>query len=179
MNPSPAANDWPFSLKDHATIHIRRLVTDDYDAVVRLAIALTDRERYLRFFTTHPGYLDEWARSLTEPGDPEQYALGAYEGDMLVGVANYNKTNRPGSAEASVVVAHDQHDRGVGTALLQVLAVVARRDGIHHLVADVLAENHSMQRVVADAGWACSHRQDGCIVCYDVDLDQPDVDQPD
>jgi GNAT superfamily N-acetyltransferase len=179
MNPPRAEHDWSFTLRDHANIHVRRLVTEDYDAVVRLTISLTDRERYLRFFTTHPSHLDEWARSLTELDDPEQLALGAFDGDMLVGVANYNRSNRPEIAEASVVVAHDQHDRGVGTALLQALAVVARGNGVRHLVADVLAENHSMQRVVADAGWSCSHRQDGCIICYDVDLEQQGLEHRD
>ena len=174
MSPSRAVDDWTFKLKDHARIHIRRLETDDYDAVVRLTLALTDRERYLRFFTTHPSYLDDWARSLTDPDDPGQGAVGAFEDDMLVGLANYNKTTRPRFAEASVVVAHDQHERGVGTALLRVLGLVARRNGIHHFVADVLAENHSMQKVVADAGWSCNCRQDGCVLCYDVDLDRLD-----
>jgi GNAT superfamily N-acetyltransferase len=171
MSTSRAEHDWPFTLKDHAVIHVRRLTADDYDAVVRLAIALTDRERYLRFFTAHPSYLDHWARSLTDPGDPDQHAVGAFEDDTLVGVANYNRTSQSGCAEASVLVAHDQHDRGVGTALLNVLGLVARGHGIHHLVADVLTDNHEMQRVLADAGWSRSCRQDGCILCYDVDLD--------
>jgi GNAT superfamily N-acetyltransferase len=163
-----------FTLKDHAVIHVRGLVVDDYDAVVRLAIALDDRERHLRFCSTHPSYLDDWARSLTDPADRDQHALGAFEGDMLVGLANYHDTSPPGGAEASVVVAHDQHDRGVGTALLRVLGQVAHRDGVHHLVADVLAENRPMQRVVADMGWSCSCRQDGCKLFYDIDLDRTD-----
>ena len=55
------------TLLDGATVTIRRLGPDDYDAVVSLAITLSDEERYLRFFTVHPTYIGEWALSLTAP----------------------------------------------------------------------------------------------------------------
>lgn len=59
-----------FRLKDEACVEIRRLAIPDYAAVVLLSETLTEHERYLRFFTMHPGYLDEWARSLTEQRGP-------------------------------------------------------------------------------------------------------------
>jgi hypothetical protein len=90
---------------------------------------------------------------------------------MMVGLANYVATAQSGRAEVSVVVAHEQHERGVGTALLRILGLLARDNGIHHLEAFVLAENHSMQRMVAEAGWPCSCARDGLVLCYDVDLD--------
>jgi hypothetical protein len=66
-----------FCLKDEACVEIRRLAIPDYDAVVRLSETLTEHERYLRFFTMHPGYLDEWARSLTEQRE-DLFAIGAF-----------------------------------------------------------------------------------------------------
>jgi RimJ/RimL family protein N-acetyltransferase len=158
-------------LRDGAVVQVRRLDGDDYDAIVRLCETLTDRERYMRFFTTHPGYLDEWAHSLIQPSGRDRLTIGAFEDDALLGVANYVATNEPGRAEVSVLVAHEQHERGVGTALLQILGPIARSNGIHHLVADVLAENHSMQRVIADAGWPCSCHRDAFVMAYDIDLD--------
>ena len=44
----------------------------------------------------------------------------------------------------AVVVAHNEHLRGVGTALLRQLAEIATKNGLHHLFAEVLAENHLM-----------------------------------
>jgi GNAT superfamily N-acetyltransferase len=153
-------------------VNVRRLRVDDYDAVVRLAEALDQRERYLRFFTAHPTHLDDWARSLTGSRDCVQQTVGAFEDGMLLGLADYAVTAQPGSAEVSVVVAHEQHERGVGTALLRVLGLIAHANGIHHLVADVLAENYLMRKVVADVGWPCSCHREDFVMCYDVDLDR-------
>ena len=87
----------------------------------------------------HPTYIGEWALSLTSPAEGV-VALGAFETGKLIGVANYvEMKHQPGWAEIAAVVAHDQHERGVGTALLRELGHIARGAGQHHFVADVLA----------------------------------------
>src|SRR5215213_6425343 len=73
--------------------------------------------------------------------------------EEVVGVANYFTCKPPDYAEVAVVVAHNQHLRGVGTALLRQLGLVARQNGLHHFVADILAENYPMLQVMSDAGW--------------------------
>ena len=78
-------------------------------------------------------------------------ALGAFEAGTLIGVANYAMCGKPAIADVAVVVAHENHLCGVGTALLRRLARVARDKGIQHLVADVLASNHVMFKVLHDA----------------------------
>lgn len=172
--PGPASVTSPTSatLVDGATVELRRLGPDDYDALVELALTLTDRERYLRFFTLRPACLDEWARSLAAcSSDDDQYALGVFEDGSLIATANYVMTSQPGCAEVSVVVAHLQHDRGIGTAVLQSLGIIAHRRGIRHFVADVLAENHPLRKVVVDAGWPCTWHRDGSVYTIDLDLD--------
>ena len=108
------------TLVDGESVTIRRLNPDDYDAVVALAIGLSEEERYLRFFTGHPTYIGDWALSLTAPAEGV-VALGVFESGELIGVANYSELSQPGYAEIAVVVAHEQHERGVGTALLRAL----------------------------------------------------------
>jgi len=89
---------------------------------------------------------------MTEPSDT-YYALGAFGSGELLGVAShYVETATTGRAEVVVVVAHSQHLRGVGTALLCRLAVIAQERGGHHFVAEALAENHPMHRVSTDSG---------------------------
>jgi RimJ/RimL family protein N-acetyltransferase len=149
-------------LRDGAVADLRRLSASDYDAVVRLSEALTGRERYLRFFQVRPGRLDQWARSLTEP-PADLFAMGVFEDGDLIGVGNFALTSTPGSAEIAVLVAHEQHDRGVGTALLEALGDQARDQGVQRFVADVLAENHSMLRVLSDAGWPCTLHLNGWV----------------
>ena len=157
-------------LLDGAVISLRRLTPDDGDDVVSLYEALSDEECYFRFFALHPAHLHAWARSITEGGD-NRYALGAFDSDRLVGVANYVACTDPGFAEVAVVVAHSEHLRGVGTALLRRLGEIARRNGIHHFVADVLAENHPMLRVLSDGGWPCTRHLDGSVLSVEIDLD--------
>ena len=152
---------------------IRRLNPDDHDAVVSLAMGLSDEERYLRFFTLHPTHVGEWALSLTAPADGV-VALGVFESGELIGVANYAELSRPGCAEIAVVVAHEQHERGVGTALLRALGHLARSAGQHRFVADVLFENYAMRRVIRDAGWPTTQHRDGSVVSVEVNLDDID-----
>lgn len=150
---------------------IRALDADDYDAVIRLASELNATERYLRFFTRYPPYIGEWALSLTSPSDGV-VAIGAFESGELTGVANYAELPKAGYAEIAVLVAHEQHQRGIGTALLKALGLRARRDGLHHLVADVLIENTAMRQVIRDVAWAVDERRDGDVLRLDVDLDK-------
>jgi len=175
--PAPAGADLPVcaTLIDGATVQIRTLDPGDYDALVELLMTLTDRERYMRFFTMNPACLNEWARSLVIPND-DQYVLGVFEDHTLIATANYVMTSQPGCAEVSVLVAHLQHERGVGTALLRTLGLAAHRKGIRHFVADVLAENYSLHKVVVDAGWPCTWHRDGAVFTLDLDLTAADSD---
>lgn len=157
------------SLRDGGTVLLRRLEPADVDAVMALHRTLSDRERYMRFFTMHPAYLKTVADKLTE-GRGEDYALGAFESGTLVGVANYMRCGRPATAEVAVVVAHDDHLRGVGTALLRRLAQIARDSGIQYLVADVLTRNHLMFKVLHDAGLRPEARHIDDVVHLDIDL---------
>lgn len=157
-------------LLDGATVSIRRLGRDDYDSVVQLAAGLTGEERYLRFFTVHPTYIDDWALSLTTPADGI-VALGGFEGQDLIGVANYAELPQRGDAEIAVVVAHEQHERGVGTLLLRALGRIARDAGQHRFVADVLIENLAMRRVLREGGLPMIQHHDGAVIRIEIDLD--------
>lgn len=157
------------TLRDGVVVTLRRLSATDFDSVVELADSLSEDERYLRFFTVHPNYVAAWAQSLTRPA-AGLVALGAFDHDELVGVANYAPSSEPAQAEIAVVVAHYQHDRGVGTALLRELIRLARLDGQRHLVADVLAENNAMRRVIIDSQIPVTWHRDGSVFSIDVDL---------
>jgi RimJ/RimL family protein N-acetyltransferase len=158
------------TLIDGAEATLRILGPEDYDAVVSLAVCLSAEERYQRFFTVHPTYIGEWALSLTKPAKGI-VALGAFESGELIGVANYAELTRPSECEIAVVVAHEQHERGVGTALLKALGHVARDGGQHRFVADVLFENYAMRRVLHDVGWPMIQHRDGSVLTVDLDID--------
>ncbi|WP_454561348.1 N-acetyltransferase family protein [Mycobacterium haemophilum] len=158
------------TLRDGTTVQLRRLNDADFDAVIALHDTLTDRELYLRFFTMHPAYLKTLAHKLTECNDKD-YALGAFESGKLIGVANYVVCGKPATAEVAIAVAHNDHLRGVGTALLRRLAQIARANGILHLVADIWATNDLMFKVLRDAGLRPRHNEySNGVVHLEVDL---------
>jgi L-amino acid N-acyltransferase YncA len=158
------------TVRDGAAVSLRRLEPTDIDAVIALHDALSERDRYLRFFTMHPAHLKNLADKLTD-GNSQNYALGAFESGTLIGVASYAMCAKPATADVAVVVAHEDHLRGVGTALLRRLTQIARDNGIQRLVADVLATNHLMFKVLHDAGLHPQHKcYDSGVVHFDIDL---------
>jgi GNAT superfamily N-acetyltransferase len=154
---------------DGRVLSLRRLGADDTEAIVALHQHLTDYDRYFRFFTLHPVDLDKLVGELIEPAIG-QYALGACDGDRLIGVANYTVCEDPREAEIAIAVAHEDHLRGVGTALLRRLAHIARTHGIRRFVADILANNHLMLKVLSDFGWPCKHLTSGAIRHLEIEL---------
>jgi len=142
-------------LLDGRVVSLRCLGADDTEAVTALHQHLSDHDRYFRFFTLRPVQLPELVGKLTTPADG-LCAIGAFDADRLIGVAHYVLVrDDPKAAELAIVVAHEDHSLGVGTALLKQLARIARAHGIERFIADVLGENHLMLMVVFDLGWRC------------------------
>jgi len=154
-------------------VSLRRLVPDDAETVLALHQHLSDHDRYFRFFTLQRTPLHELVGKLTER-TADVYALGAFDADRLIGVAHYTVVEDPGAAEIAIVVAHEDHSRGVGTALLKHLAPIARAHGIGRFTADVLGENHLMLTVFFDLGWPCKPSDYGSIRHLEIELPEFD-----
>jgi GNAT superfamily N-acetyltransferase len=156
-------------LLDGRPVSLRRLGADDAEAVAALHQHLSDHDRYLRFFTLSTVRLDELVSKMVEPATG-QYALGAFDGDRLIGIANYAVADDPTVAEIAIVVARGEHLHGVGTALLGHLAQIAESHGIQRFVADILPENHLMLKVLFDFGWPYKRLTSGPIRHLEIEL---------
>ena len=157
------------TLLDGAVMLLRRLDAHDAKAVEAFHSDLTDRDRYWRFFVIHPGFLHTFASKLVE-NNPTNYAIGAFEAGRLIGVANYIRSNDPEVADVAIAVAHEDHLRGVATAMLRHLGEVARSNGIRYFVADILAENHALLNVLRDADWPYERISTNTVLHIRVDL---------
>jgi GNAT superfamily N-acetyltransferase len=166
-------------LLDGRLVSLRALRGADAEAVLALHRHLSDHDRYFRFFTVQPVPLRELAGTLTEPATG-RCAVGAFDGDRLIGMAHYTVEDATADedvtdddvtvAEVAIVVAHEDHSLGVGTALLKQLGSIARAHGIRRFVADVLGENHLMLTVFFDLGWHCDPSDFGSIRRIEIDL---------
>src|SRR5439155_19092684 len=143
----PASSGHDALAADGRIVRIRPVASRDADALRLLYTHAGERSLYLRFFTAGHGQIDDEVRRLTRPPAADHLALVALDGDALVGVASYERTDRRSQAEFAVLVADAQHGRGIGTLLLEDLAGCARAAGIAELVGDVLPANAAMLRV--------------------------------
>ncbi len=115
--------------------------------------------RRLRFFS---GGVDIGsAARLAATADSRHYGLIAHDEEgVLVGHATYVKLDET-RAEVAVEIADYLHGRGLGTILMERLAIVAERNGITHFVAEVLCENRAMLDVFREGFDARVIRQEG------------------
>ncbi|BAX92946.1 GNAT family N-acetyltransferase [Mycobacterium shigaense] len=170
MSDQPAEFAATARLLDGRRITLRRLGADDADAILALHQHLSDRDRYFRFFTLNPIDLRQLITKMTEPAQG-WYALGAFDGHRLIGVANYVVTpDDPQVAEIAATVAHENHSLGAGTALLEHLARIARTDEVKRFVADVLCVNDLMLKVLADIGLPCTSTDYGTVRHLEIEL---------
>jgi acetyl coenzyme A synthetase (ADP forming)-like protein len=111
---------------------------------------------------------------MTAPGSKDGAALAALlrDGDAehIVGVAEIcgaprvGRDDRPRRAEFAVAVADEFQGRGIGTLLLERLAVIGRAAGFTELEADVLGDNHAMRDVFRDSGFTMTSTRDGGVM---------------
>src|SRR5581483_5368435 len=144
-------------LRDGSTLRLRPPARDDGDALVAFLAELSEESRYRRFHGfTVPG--PDLVAGWLEPDWHERGALlgthaTADDGDRVVAVGNYVRLRDATAAEAAFVVADAFQGRGVGTRLLEQLAVRAGAVGIRRFVASVQAENRPMLDVFQEAGF--------------------------
>jgi RimJ/RimL family protein N-acetyltransferase len=123
--------------------------------VQRLLQGLSDRSRWLRFFSACPNLVQavHWA---TEVDNDHRYGLVATadRDGRVVGHAGFEREpDRPERAEVALEIADAMQGKGLGTALLCQLAEAAKKMGIQVFDAEVLPENHTMLQVLRDCSY--------------------------
>jgi RimJ/RimL family protein N-acetyltransferase len=142
-------------LRDGSIVHVSPAKPADAPAVRLLLNGLSDRSRWLRFFSAFPD-LAKAARWATEVDNGRRYGLVATtERDgRIVGHAGLERgSDRPERAEVALEIADAMQGKGLGTVLLCRLADAANELGIQVLVAEVLSENRQMIRVLRDCDY--------------------------
>ena len=140
-------------LIDGATIEIRAVRPDDFDAVRDVHAKMSPDNLYLRFFSMSPLAAEREARRICREPAPDHAALLALLDGEVVGCGTYERAGAGSlSAEVAFTVADDLQNRGIGMLLLEHLVSLARGRGFRAFTAETLSENAAMLRVFADAG---------------------------
>ena len=141
---------------DGGTLHLRPIRPDDADRLVSLHSRLSERTRYLRYFTAYPQIPRRDLHRFTHVDHVDRVALVAELGGQIVGVGRFDRLLPTDEAEVAFVVEDAHQGRGIGPVLLEHLAAAARERGVLRFVAEVLAENSRMVRVFLDAGYSAA-----------------------
>jgi acetyl coenzyme A synthetase (ADP forming)-like protein len=156
----PAHREADVVLRDGSTVRVRPVRPGDAPAVHEFLDGLSERSRWLRFFSGFPD-LDQAVRWATEVDYDRRYGLvvvvGA-EGTVVAHAGYEREEGRPDRAEIAFAVADAFQGRGLGTILLGHLAEVAAAAGVTVFGAQVLPENHQMIQVFRDSGFPLSVR---------------------
>lgn len=136
------------TLKDGTALHIRPIRPEDAPRLIDFYNHLSRHSAYQRFFSIMKRLPPDWARFLATVDYRTRLALVAEHGPAaapeLVGVARYEPTVNPDTAEVAFVVQDGLQGRGLGTILLGRLLEAAEARGIHRFRAYVLADNRPM-----------------------------------
>ena len=151
-------------LTDGTTIEIRPASPGDFGAVKAMHQAMSPDNTYRRFFNLSRRAAEKEAVRICRPPAPDHTALLALRGNEVIGVAGYEISGQPDTAEIAFAVADHMHRRGVATLLLEHLVSLARSRGIRAFVAETLSQNRQMLKVFADAGLPVERHMDNGVV---------------
>jgi acyl-CoA synthetase (NDP forming)/GNAT superfamily N-acetyltransferase len=151
-------------LRDGATAHLRPIVPDDAELLVRFYSRVSDQSKYYRFFAPYPTLSDRDVARFTQVDYAGRLALIVVVAGEMIAVGRYERTSST-DAEVAFLVEDAHQGRGLGQLLLEHLAEAAREHGISRFIAEVLPDNRKMMTVFTEAGYHVAREfEDGVIV---------------
>ena len=161
----------PVQMRDGSTLHLRPVLPGDNARMVHGPVQFSSETLYRRFQTTRTptaslmaylfevDYVDHFVWVLTE---------GRAIDAPIVADGRYVR-EKPTVAEVAFIVGDDYQGRGIGTFLLEAVAIAARSEGIRRFTARVLTDNVPMRRILDQYG-ARWERDDLGVVTTTVDV---------
>jgi CRP-like cAMP-binding protein len=161
----------PVRLRDRTELFLRPVLPGDKERTVHGPVLFSGETLYRRFQTTRMptaslmtylfevDYVDHFVWVLTDGTDGPVVADARFVRDVA----------DPTEAEVAFIVADDFQGRGIGTFLMDALAVAARGDGVKRFTARVLTENYPMRKILDRYG-AQWHRDDQGVVTTVIDV---------
>ena len=161
----------PVTVRDGSEFHLRPVLPGDNERTVHGPVQFSSDTLYRRFQTTRTptralmtyllevDYVDHFVWVVTDGPEGPVVADGRFVRDE----------SDPRVAEVAFIVGDDYQGRGIGTLLMDALAVAARSDGVQRFTARVLSENLAM-RAILDRHGAVWHRDDLGVVVTTIDV---------
>jgi GNAT superfamily N-acetyltransferase/predicted CoA-binding protein len=124
---------------------------------------------YYRFFAPYPKLTDKDLHRFTHVDHVDRVAFVALAEGRIIGVGRYDRIDRA-NAEIAFVIHDDHQGRGLGSILLEHLAVAAREHSITRFEAEVLPSNRRMLATFEEAGYKPTRAMDEGVVKLHFDI---------
>jgi protein lysine acetyltransferase len=155
----------PVRLRDGSELYLRPVLPGDNERTVDGPILFSAETFYRRFQTTRTptaalmtylfevDYVHHFVWVMTDGVD----------GPVVADARFVRDETDPTVAEVAFLVGDDYQGRGIGTFLLDALAVAARGDGVKRFTARVLSENYSMRKILDRYGAHWQRDEQGVV----------------
>jgi len=156
MTDQDPQDPYPKQLKlpDGASVELRRMATDDRDAVLKFARGLPQEDLlFLRVDLTEEHVVDDWIRNLSTG---HSLSLVAYDDNGLIGYASIHRnpaswTRHMGEIRVNVDPAY--RSRGLGRVLTSQIFDLAQELGLQKLTASMTSDQRGAQAAFRRLGF--------------------------
>nr|WP_323127037.1 GNAT family N-acetyltransferase [Rubrobacter tropicus] len=182
IRPYPTQYVFDEEPQEGARVRVRPIRPEDEPLMVRFHESLSEQSVYMRYFhmmkldqrTAHDRLTricfidyDREMALVAEHTDPQ---TGERE---IMGVSRLSRHGAaPNEAEFSVLVSDRFQRQGVGTLLVERLLEVGRAEGLQRITAEILLDNHPMQRISKRLGFELRRDMEDMVVKAELDLYQ-------
>src|SRR3954471_5954155 len=157
------------SLRDGRHIEVRALQPHDTEDMLMAVSRTGTQSLQRRFFGVKRGFSDKEIAYFTNVDFANHVALVALAEEdgqkVVIGGGRYIVTE-PGKAEMAFVVIDDYQGQGIGTLLMRHLDLLAKKNGLNELIAEVLSENTAMRKVFGKFGFHIRRGADPQVVHF-------------
>ena len=155
------------TLRDGTRVEIRAQRPDDQAAMLDVFGRMGTESRYTRFFAPKRGFSEAEIAHYMNIDFVNHVALVTVVEvagvSRIAGAGRYIVT-QPGAAEVAFMVDDAFQGRGIASAVIRHLVVIARAAGLDALHAEVLAQNAPMLKVFGKCGLAMTTKREQGVI---------------
>ncbi len=142
----------------------RPMKPTDEELLKDLFYALSDESRYRRFMSPRKDMPHERRQDFVQINYNKEMAIVVIDQEIegperMVGEGDYRIKEGQNVAEVSIMIRDEYQAQGIGTAIIDYLTTIAKRQGLYGFTAEVLAENKKMLKVFEKMGYDIDKRR--------------------
>lgn len=166
FTPYPFECEETLTLPNGQTVQLRPIRPEDAPLLAKLISGLSERSRQMRFISKTAELPPALLARLSQPDYQREFALIMHDAHLQpLATANYTADADMQSCEFGISLADGLQGQGIGVLLMERIIEHARKQGFAHIRAEILADNHPMQKLALKLGFTLSkHPEDAGMV---------------